>query len=90
MAPTMVVSGLVKPVGLRVRTADQQAIVLQKDGKIIAVDLAASTMAQVGQVPSNAAGLELSADGKTAYVTPDDLVDNIPRVADAKRFLSMS
>jgi hypothetical protein len=64
----MVVSGLVKPVGLRVRTADQQAIVLQKDGKIIAIDLAASTMAQVGQVPSNAAGLELSADGKTAYV----------------------
>ena len=41
MPPTIVVSGLVKPVGLRVRAAE--ALVLQRDGKILAVDIAAAT-----------------------------------------------
>src|SRR5262245_30998715 len=68
MPPTIIISGLIKPVGLRVRAAEQEAIVLQRDGKLLAVDLVASTISQVGQAPANAAGFELSADGKTAYV----------------------
>ena len=68
MPPTILVSGLSRPVGLRVLAADQQAFVLQRDGKILAVDLAAATISQVGQAPPNAAGFDLSADGTTAYV----------------------
>jgi len=68
MPPTIIVSGLTKPVGLRVRVAEQQAIVLQKDGKILEVDLASATISQIGVAPPSAAGFDLTADGKTAYV----------------------
>lgn len=68
MTPKIIVSGLVKPVALRLRAAQPEAIVLQRDGKLLAVDLTAATVVQVGQAPAHAAGFDLSADGQTAYV----------------------
>ncbi|HEY1335874.1 MAG TPA: hypothetical protein VGF59_00125, partial [Bryobacteraceae bacterium] len=68
MSQTVIVSGLVKPAGLRVRMSGKQAMVLQHDGKIFEVDVAGSTISQAGAAPGPAAGFDVSDDGKTAYV----------------------
>lgn len=54
MPPTIIVSGLIKPVGLRIRASDQQAIVLQRDGKLM--DLAWLDSSEQRLLVADAAG----------------------------------
>ena len=54
MPPTIIVSGLIKPVGLRIRASDQQAIVLQRDRKLM--DLAWLDSSEQRLLVADAAG----------------------------------
>jgi hypothetical protein len=69
--PTVLLQGLLNPVGLRVHPAANRVFVAQKNGKIFTVDLATPLLTQVGNAPGAVNDLDVTGDGKMAYVVGD-------------------
>ncbi|MFN8463948.1 MAG: hypothetical protein U0X20_00295 [Caldilineaceae bacterium] len=63
-----VLSGLTQPTSLRLCPGSATAIVLQRNGTLIEVNLASGQSTPVGKVPVSARSLDLGDDGQTAFV----------------------
>ncbi len=71
--PVLLVQGFVKPVALRIVPGANKAIVAQKNGRLLAVDLAAPQIVPIGAAPGLVNTLAISADGQMIYTAGDGL-----------------
>jgi M6 family metalloprotease-like protein len=65
---TSIVSGLKRPIALRLPKATQQPVVLQRNGLIYGVDLNTQQVTQIGGAPGLSISFDVNDIGTTAYV----------------------